>query len=164
IHVANDSDDLILLRITVVLIHVEFLDALTNRILIREITLRERVVDNRRTDRASLILFSEITTFQQRNADGLKVLRRNVPHIRHWLPSRFRDGTTIDLEVSAEFSSAERHRRNESSTLNAGQRLQTIESLSDITLARVSVVECRSAERDASTQHIIRIETRLNVD
>ena len=81
-HIADNTDDLILLWIAWILIDAEFLDAFTNRILIAEENLREPLVHDCRANRATLVLIGKEPSLQQRNSDRLEVLRRNIAHVR----------------------------------------------------------------------------------
>ena len=73
-HIANHTDDLILFRIAFVLIHTQFIDAFTERVVVCEVALRKPFVDDGRADVTALVLLAEIASLQQRNSDRLKVL------------------------------------------------------------------------------------------
>src|SRR5262249_59648975 len=74
-HIADDSDNLPLLGVAVVLIRADARDAFAQRVFIREVTLGERLVDDGRADGAALILLGEVASLQQGDPDRLKVLR-----------------------------------------------------------------------------------------
>src|SRR5215213_1816814 len=119
-HVAHDTNDLILLGISRVLIYTKVNDAFANGIFIQEVALGERIVNDGGTHAATLIAFAEIATSEQRNSNGLKILRGNIAHMGRRLSSRFKDRTALDLEISSDVSPTERHRRDKRSVLNTG--------------------------------------------
>src|SRR4051812_21075342 len=131
-HVADDADDLPLLRVAVILIRADIGNALAYGVFVREISSRERFVDDGSADAARLILICEVAPVTQRNPDRLKVLRSDAAHVGHGSLPRLRLGAAFDPEIAAHVAAAERHGGYERGALDAGQRFKSFERLIDV--------------------------------
>src|SRR5262245_39078994 len=100
-HVADDADDLPLLRVALILIGADVGNAFADRVFVGKILLRQRFIDDCRADSSTLILIGEVPTLTQRNPDCLKILRCDASHISAWLFPGFRFGVSYNSEIAA---------------------------------------------------------------
>src|SRR5262249_37757133 len=91
------------------------------------------------------------------------IFRRNVAHISDWLSSGFRYWVAFELEVAADLGAAERHGRDERSTLDTGQGFESLDRLADVTTACVRVVISRSAKGNSTGQNVVSTKPRSHV-
>src|SRR3954451_14052109 len=109
-HVADDTDDLKLFGVALVLIRADVRDALANWVFVCEVAARQGFVDDGNAGAAALILFSEVTPSAQRNLDGFEVVDGNAAVVSVGLLPRLRSGASFNPEIAADIAAAEGHR------------------------------------------------------
>ena len=155
---ADDADDVVEAIDPVADVH-----ALADRILVREVLLDERLVDNRDVLAGRRVLRRERAAAKHRNRERFEVARRDHAIVRRGRVARLQRRPPADVERQ-HVVATERQRLHGGGRLHAGLGLELGDQIVEERVMGLRRPVRRPRQRDLKREHALRLESRIDVD